>query len=136
MIRTQFSLVHGCDITGSPVNVSQSFTGISLAVPEMSLSLRDLLDRHLRGGNVKTYNPVYRSDRFPEVEKMDKLQLFDLAKQTADFIANKQGKLVSARAAALRNQRKAELDAARSANIPDLAGVADKATPDKPDASR
>jgi hypothetical protein len=43
--------------------------------PEMTLSLRELLSRYTRGGEVATFSPVYQdNDEFeetPEFEKMD-----------------------------------------------------------------
>lgn len=43
--------------------------------PEMTLSLRDLLSRYTRGGQVATFTPVYQDhdgfDENPEFEKMD-----------------------------------------------------------------
>lgn len=118
-MRTHFSVIHGIDIFGQPVNKSQVFHGKSLAVPEMSLSLRQLLDRHQRGGSAKSFNPVYRNDKFPQVEKMDKLELFELRQKTADFVQTTRGKLQSARRAADSAARRAAAAASTASTTSD-----------------
>lgn len=70
----------------------------SKTVPDMSLSLRDLLDRHTRGGQVKTFNPVFtgESSRVPDgLELMSKVERAQLVKDTSDFIATTRGRMQS-----------------------------------------
>lgn len=47
----------------------------SLTQPEMTMSLKELLNRYTRGGQVATFTPVYQDhedfDDSPELEKMD-----------------------------------------------------------------
>jgi len=83
-----------------------------LTVPDMSLSIRDLLNRHKAGGRVKVYEPVYVGEESiipPEFERMDKFQRAELAKQVADFVATTRGNIVSARQAAKMAQQEAEI---------------------------
>lgn len=70
----------------------------SKTVPDMSLSLRDLLDRHTRGGGVKTFNPVFTGEnsRIPDgLELMSKVERAQLVKDTSDFIATTRGRMQS-----------------------------------------
>lgn len=72
----------------------------SKTVPDMSLSLRDLLNRHNAGGTVKTFSPVYLPpdsivpDNFEFMSRIDRQ---DLLNKLPDFIKRTRDGLVSAR---------------------------------------
>lgn len=74
----------------------------SKTVPDMSLSLRDLLNRHNAGGTVKTFSPVYLPpdsivpDNFEFMSRIDRQ---DLLNKLPDFIKRTRDGLVSARQA-------------------------------------
>jgi len=87
----------------------------SNTVPDMSLSLRTLLDRYTRGGKVKTFEPVYAdsTSRIPVgMENMDKFERWDLSKQLGDFIEVERGRLITARQAREQAAFKASVDKA------------------------
>lgn len=70
---------------GDEVNTQPSQTR-----PEMTLSLKTLLERYTRGGHVATFSPVYTGsgefDDNPEFEKMDALEKLQMAKSIKDSI--------------------------------------------------
>lgn len=79
--------------------------GPSMTVPDMSLSLRDLLNRHKSGGKVKVFEPVYTGENsmIPDgFERMDQMEKVELAKNVADFVRTTRGRIISAREAAKR----------------------------------
>jgi len=81
----------------------ESNHGVSMTVPDMSLSLRDLLARHNAGGKVKVFTPVYTGDNklIPDnFERMDLIDKLSLAKEVGDFVRTSRGRLISARKAA------------------------------------
>lgn len=87
----------------------------SSTVPDMSLSLRDLLDRHARGGKVKTFEPVYADETSSipvGLENLDKFDRWSLSKQLGDFIEVERGKLITARQHREQQAYKAAVDAA------------------------
>lgn len=73
----------------------------SKTVPDMTLSIRDLVDRHKAGLNVKTFSPVY-SERNVGLEKLDKIERQQLVNDLADFVATSRGKLMTGRQAAIK----------------------------------
>lgn len=73
----------------------------SMTVPDMSLSLRDLVERHKKGLNVKTFSPVY-SEKNVGLEKLDKIERAELVTKLADFVSTSRGRLLTGRAAALK----------------------------------
>lgn len=78
----------------------ESNSGVSLTVPDMTLSLRDLLNRHNSGGKVKTFEGVYvpPDSAIPlNLERMDKIERAQLGKDLADFVTTTRGRIVSAR---------------------------------------
>lgn len=81
--------------------------GHSRTIPDMTLSLRDLLNRHKAGAKTKVFEPVYTGDNsmIPiDFERMDQTEKVALAMKVADFIETSRGRLISAR-------QKAQLDA-------------------------
>lgn len=92
----------------------------SNTVPDMSLSLRQLLDRHNSGGRVKTFEPVYASkdSQIPiDMEKMDKFERWSLSKRISDFIEVERGRIVSVRQAREAAAYKAAVDKAVSERL-------------------
>jgi len=76
------------------------FTLPSNTVPDMSLSLRDMLNRHMAGGKVKTFQTTnVPADSLVPVnfERMSALDMAELKQQTADFIATTRGRMQTAR---------------------------------------
>lgn len=54
----------------------------SLTVPNMTMSLEELLKRYTRGEQVSVFEPVFNGDEdFPDVENMDVLDRIDLLNQ-------------------------------------------------------
>lgn len=82
--------------------VSEKFTLPSKTVPDMSITVRDMLNRHLNGGSVKGFQTtnVPLDSMIPiGFEKMDIFDRAELKVQVADFIATTRGKMQTARAA-------------------------------------
>jgi len=80
--------------------------GPSTTVPDMSLSLRDLLNRHKAGGKVKVFEPVYTGENSmipDDFERMDQMEKVELAKKVSDFVRTTRGRIISAREAAKRD---------------------------------
>lgn len=85
----------------------------SKTVPDMSLSLRDLLNRHNAGGTVKTFSPVFlpADSIIPDnFEYMSRIDRQDLLNKLPDFIKRTRDSLVSA-----RQKRKDDAIAAKAA---------------------
>lgn len=93
----------------------------SRTVPDMSPSLRDMLNRHLNGGSVKTFlsaNVPVGSNVIPDnLERLDALDRADLAERNADFIATTRGRMQTARAAREQSELFAKATAAAEARI-------------------
>lgn len=100
----------------------ESNLGTSVTVPDMSIPLRTLIDRHLQGGKVKTFRGTYVPDSSlvpTDFERMDSLDKAQLLKELPDFIATSRGKLISSRQAREAAAAKAALDAAAASHVPD-----------------
>lgn len=83
------------------------FTLPSKTIPDMTISLRQMLVRHKAGAKVKVFEPVYTGENsmIPvEFERMDQTEKVALAMKVADFIKTSRGRLITAR-------QKAEMDA-------------------------
>lgn len=74
----------------------------SITVPDEGLSLRDLIDRHNRGGKVKTFTPVYDDHTPPGIENLNAIDREIMSRDVGDFIKTTRGRLISAREAAKR----------------------------------
>lgn len=88
----------------------ESNTGMSMTVPDMSIPLREMLNRHKNGGAMKTFTPTYlpTGSTIPvDLERFDKIERQQYINQLADFQASTRGRLISQREA----QRKASYDA-------------------------
>lgn len=92
----------------------------SQTVPDMSISLRELLNRHNSGGSVKTFSPVDvpEGSMIPiALERYSPTERAELAMQVADFIATTRGGIISARQAADRAAYDARVSAAAAALV-------------------
>jgi len=96
------------------------FTLPSNTVPDMSLSLRELLNRHLAGGNVKTFQTanIGPNSLVPDnFERMSAIDLAEFKQQTADFIATTRGRMQTARQAREKASYERKLQAAVDARL-------------------
>jgi hypothetical protein len=83
--------------------IGEVFNLPSMTVPDMHTSLRELIDRHLRGGNVKVFQGtnVSPDSMIPVgLERMSSIDRAELAQRTSDFIVTTRGRMVTARQAA------------------------------------
>lgn len=99
--------VNQCNYTAP---MGEVFTLPSRTVPDMQITLREMVDRHLRGGKVKTFAPVNVPDDslIPiGLERMSSIDKAVLAGQVADFVATTRGRMQSVRMA----RQRAEFDA-------------------------
>lgn len=90
---------------------AEKTSGISMTVPDMTLSLRDLINRHKAGGKVNTYGASYDEGRNipPDLERMDKVDRAVLARQMSDFVATTRGRLISAREKAFQDAHREKI---------------------------
>jgi len=82
----------------------------SNTVPDMTLTMRQMLDRHNSGGKVKTFHTVYTGDdsSIPVgLERMSKVERAQMAIDLRDFVATTRGGIISKREA----RKKAEQEA-------------------------
>jgi len=85
----------------------------SKTVPDMSMKLYEMIERHQRGGSVKTYvgANVPTDSMVPiDLEMMDKVERKRLSGQVADFIATTRGKMMTAKQAEKQRQFDALVD--------------------------
>lgn len=63
-------------------------TGPSLTVPDQNLSMRELLDRYVRGEHVEVFTPVFSDDNdLPDgLEHMTELERIDMSRDVTNFI--------------------------------------------------
>jgi len=83
----------------------EKFTLPSMTVPDQTVDLREMLNRHLNGGAVKQYVPIYQPPDSivpAQYELMSKVERSQLLKDTSDFIATTRGRIQTARDAATR----------------------------------
>lgn len=66
----------------------------SMTVPEMTMSLKEILSRYTRGGEVATFTPVYQDndefDENPDFSKMDATEKLQYARQIKEAIVEHQ----------------------------------------------
>jgi hypothetical protein len=60
----------------------ENFTQPSKTVPNMTLSLKELLERYVRGQDVSIFEGSYDADQedMPDVSRMDQMERLDLAR--------------------------------------------------------
>jgi len=102
-------------------SVREANLGTSNTVPDMSPSLRDMLDKHSRGGAVEGFSGAYIRDDHPLIpvgmENMDVFERRALSRQIGDMIEVERGKLVSAERAKRDAEFKRAVDAAAAAQL-------------------
>lgn len=87
-------------------------SSFSLTVPDQSIPLRKLIDRHLNGGQVAMYRPEYLgpdTDIPDGFERMSSIERAQMLKSTAEFIADSRGRLMTSRAAAAKAAAEAKI---------------------------
>lgn len=91
----------------------------SLTVPDMTISLRQLVDNQKVGKAVKVFSPVYdpNGDIPIGLERMDKIERAELARNTADFIKDQRGRLITAKQKLERDAYDAKLIAEHEAKM-------------------
>lgn len=65
----------------------------SKTVPGMTLSLRELLDRYIKGGSVEVFNGVYDSTAPENIERLDPMERLDLARNLKGAIDDAQKRI-------------------------------------------
>lgn len=78
--------------------LEKASTKPSLTVPGMTLSLRDLLDRYIKGGDVTTFTPVYAGDvDMPDIAGMSEMDKIDMSRTLKDGIEKERRRLARAK---------------------------------------
>lgn len=86
--------------TGAKNNRIETNKMKSVTVPDKTLTLRDLINRHQSGGRVKSFTPVYLGDNnlIPMgFERLDLTERAEIAKALPEFIAAGRGRLMTLR---------------------------------------
>jgi len=99
------------------VKVVESNLMKSRTVPDRTLSLRQLIERHNSGGQVKSFLPQYLGNAtvIPVgFERMSLVERAQFAKDLPHFIADGRGRLVTLRDSIDKAVRQAEADAKRA----------------------
>lgn len=94
--------------------VLESNTMLSVTVPDRTLTLRQLIERHNSGGAVKSFVPSYLGDTnlIPVgFERMSLVERAEILKNLPHFISDARGKLITLREAAEKARKQAEADA-------------------------
>jgi hypothetical protein len=73
----------------------------SQTVPDMTLSLQELVERYTRGQSVATFTPVYygEDEEFADVSRMDPIERIEYARYIREQIANTRHSLAEHQAA-------------------------------------
>lgn len=68
----------------------------SMTVPDMTMSLSEILKRYTRGGEIATLTPVYQEEdefsEYPDFEKLDALEKLQYAQEIKESINEFQNK--------------------------------------------
>lgn len=68
----------------------------TVTVPDMTMSLKEILKRYTRGGEIATLTPVYQQgedfDENPDISKMDATEKLQYAKDIREAIAEHQNR--------------------------------------------
>lgn len=98
--------------------VGEVFTMPSKAVPEQSISVRELFDRHKAGGLVKSYTPVFADDSVPAgLERMSRIDRAAYAAELSDFVAEGRRNLITQRESRAKAAAEAVFEAAVAARV-------------------
>lgn len=73
-VRNVLTYVHG----ESPGDL-ETPKGKSMTVPDMTMSLEELISRHTRGQPVNEFTPSFNDEFIPDVKSMDLTEIADLA---------------------------------------------------------
>lgn len=90
---------------------------VSRTVPDRTLSLRQLIERHNSGGQVKSFLPQYLGEAsvIPvQFERMSLVERAQYAKDLPQFIADGRGRLITLRESIERASKQAEAEKKRS----------------------
>lgn len=94
--RTGKKFKNTFDYTVKDIRAEEN-SGELITQPNMTISLKELLKRYVRGGEVATFQPVYQEgddfDDSPDLMKMDALEKLEYAKQIKQTIAETQKRL-------------------------------------------
>jgi len=104
--------------TGPRNRFHEISSDFSITVPDQDIPLRTLLDRHLKGGQVTQYKPVYLDDDQTIPDGFERMSVIDkaaMAKGLSDFVTTTRGNLLTRRDAELRARKEAEVIAAYEA---------------------
>lgn len=73
--------------------------GVSLTIPDQTMSLRELVTRFARGQEVPIFEPIYNDleEDFPDVSRMDTLERLDLARNIKQAVAVERENIVAKR---------------------------------------
>ena len=86
----------------SPEDI-ESPTGISQTVPDQSMTVNELLDRHQRGLPIKAYDPVYYDDDVPNIHAMDLVDIAEMREELSERSAYLRKKLKDEKSIPLDN---------------------------------
>jgi len=103
-----------------PGPTGEKFTLPSLTVPDMTITLRDMLNRHLHGGSIKTFQTtnVPPNSIVPDnFERMSAIDRAALSQDLADFVATTRGKMITAKEAKRRVEFQKQVDEAAAAKV-------------------
>lgn len=80
----------------------------SVTIPDRTMTMRQLIERHQSGGTVKTFSPVFTdSELLPDnFERMDNLERAKLLKDLGQFVVTTRGRLMTARQAYEQEQKR------------------------------
>jgi len=98
----------------------EKFTLPSLTVPDMTISLREMLNRHLHGGSIKTFQTTnVRPDSIipDNFERMSAIDRAALSQDLADFVSTTRGKMITAKEAKRRAEFQKLVDDAAAAKV-------------------
>lgn len=103
--------------------------GPSETIPDQSIPLNVLLQRHVRGLPVTSHTPTYSDEELPDVQKMDLTERAELAQEVSKTIATYRE---AAKNAELAEQKKAERDQWLKEHETEQAKNSDNPKPNEP----
>lgn len=88
----------------------KSFLSPSQTVPDMTLSLQELVQRYTRGQSVATFTPVYygEDEEFADVSRMDPMERIEYARYIREKIGEHRTSLAEQQRAAGREPQKSD----------------------------
>lgn len=58
----------------------------SMTIPDQTLSMKDLVDKYIRGEHVEVFQGTYSDEDFSEFDTMDKMEKLEYARQVGEVI--------------------------------------------------